>query len=98
MESISQINLPKGAGCVTCAPLVLKLRNRTDFDSKADYATIRSEANAEAEPKRIENLDDIEQEIRDISDILTSKKKSGCDEKKTKIVDIPIHLTVYRKN
>jgi ribosome-interacting GTPase 1 len=29
LEGISHVNLPKGDGCVTSAPLVLQLRNRS---------------------------------------------------------------------
>ena len=44
MEGISKINLPKGDGCVTCAPLVLQLRNRLSTSAMPnDYATIRAE-------------------------------------------------------
>lgn len=52
MEGISQVNLPKGDGCVTSAPLVLQLRNRGHLNpNQHDYATIRVEADPFVDPE-----------------------------------------------
>ena len=51
MEGISKVNLPKGDGTCTSAPLVLQLRNRLDTNSMDhDYATIRAELDPLADP------------------------------------------------
>ena len=88
LESISQVNLPKGNRLVTSTPLVLKLRMRLDGDK--DYATVRSEEQAKEESKLIEDLSTIEEHIRTISADLTAKHQS-------RIVDVPIHLTIFRE-
>ena len=88
LESISQVNLPKGNRLVTSTPLILKLRTRTDGDK--DYATVRSEEQPKEASTLIENLSTIEDHIRSISAELTEKHKS-------RIVDVPIHLTIFRE-
>lgn len=88
LESISQVNLPKGNRLVTSTPLVLKLRMRLDGDK--DYATVRSEEQPKEESKLIEDLGTIEEQIRTISADLTAKHGS-------RIVDVPIHLTIFRE-
>jgi len=95
LESISQVNLPKGDGCVTSAPLVLQLRNRSASSSVTyDYATIRAEVDQDAQHNNLHELREIEiknieKEIRDISEALTKLYK-------TPIVNKAIHLTIYR--
>ena len=69
LESISQVNLPKGDGCVTSAPLVLQLRNRQPSSSvKHDYATIRAEMDPmheiQGQPSSLHELREID--IKDI--------------------------------
>ena len=83
------MNLPKGNKLVTSSPLVLKLRKR--LDGEKDYATVRSEEQSKEESTLIEDLKTIEEHIRTISADLTSKHQ-------TRIVDVPIHLTIYREN
>jgi hypothetical protein len=81
---------------VTNAPLIMQLRNRLPSDAKKqDYATIRAEADpmlgGEApQAKEILDLNMIEHEIRQLSTELTTRHKA-------KIVDVPIHLTIYRQ-
>jgi len=60
LESISQVELPKGATCVTRCPIVLQLRNTRD----EEYATIRTEQEKESDAQKI-TLDEIQHAIRD---------------------------------
>ena len=56
LENIARINLPKGTGCVTKAPLELKLRRREEGDRDHDYATIRHKNMEENALKQIDDL------------------------------------------
>ena len=70
LENIARINLPKGSGCVTKTPLELKLRRR-DQSKDHDYATIRHKDMPEGEHTVIDNLNEIENHIKRISDEIT---------------------------
>ena len=70
LENIAKISLPKGRGCVTKTPLELKLRKR-DSTKSADYATIRHKNMPETELREINDLAQIEHEIKRISDEIT---------------------------
>ena len=87
LESISEVNLPKGNKLVTSTPLILKLR--TLEEGSKEYALVRTEEQKDTEAKRIEDLTEIEETIKSISAALTSKHQS-------RIVDIPIHLSIFR--
>ena len=92
MENIAGINLLKGSGCVTKCPLEIKLRSRDPNGTKAhDYATIHHKRMAEGELVEIDDLNQIEHEIKRIQDEITN-----ADNKL--IVDVPIYLTIYREN
>lgn len=79
---------------------MLQLRNRHSNSSvNHDYATIRAEIDPLSDPQgqpstlhelREIEIGNIEKEIKDVSAALTSRYKS-------QIVDVPIHLTIYRQ-
>lgn len=90
LENIARINLPKGRGLCTKTPLELKLRRRDPTGGKqADYATIRHKDMPEGELKEINDLSQIDKEIRRMSDEITKAQNLP-------IVDVPIYLTIYR--
>ena len=70
LENIAHISLPKGDGCCTKTPLELKLRKR-DESKDHDYATIRHKNMPEGEFKVIDDLGQIEHEIKRVSDEIT---------------------------
>lgn len=92
LENIARIALPKGRDTVTRTPLELKLRRRPPGGpDDHDYAIIRHKNMPEGSSRQIDDLDQIEAEIRKMSDEITG----GVAER---LVDIPIYLTIYRLN
>ena len=89
LESISKVELPKGAGCVTKCPLIMQLRN-TDG---REYADIRTSKQPIEEATEID-MSKIHEYIKTKSNELT-----GDDEKsKSNIVSDEIFLRIYKKD
>ena len=67
LESISRVELPKGAGCVTKCPLIMQLRS-TDGE---EFSDIRTSHQSEGEETKIEDMSKISEYIRAKSNELT---------------------------
>jgi hypothetical protein len=93
ISAISGVELPRGDGIKTRLPLVMMLRNLNEADSKhakGEYATIRSSSDDPSAAPKVISLRDIPDEV----DKLTSEIAGDAKD----VVDVPLELTVYRKD
>ena len=72
LESISQIELPKGTGCVTRCPLVLQLRSMPAGQDSDEYFTIRTDHEDEASVEKIFDFSRIADLIKEKSTEMTT--------------------------
>ena len=86
LETISGINLPKGAGCVTKCPLIMQLRSTKG----EEFADIRTAKQNEGEEEIIDDLSKVADHIRAKSEDLTKDK--------SKIVSTEIYLRIFKKD
>lgn len=71
LESISQIELPKGTGCVTRCPLVLQLRSLPPESDAVEYFTIRTDYEEEGTVEKFHDFTKIPDKIKEKSDEMT---------------------------
>lgn len=91
IEALSGINLPRGGGIQTRAPLVLCIKNleESHVDQTEEFATIK----AKGAPMKEIKLSDTSAMVKEYTEIIAGTDSSGMKN----IVDTEIHLTVYRR-
>ena len=86
LEAICGIQLPRAQNICTRCPLELRMKSTTD----KEYAIIRSSKSSDINGKRIDNLNDIANEVTRLTNEIAGKS--------TNVSADPIYLTVYKQN